>query len=115
MSVGARVVTFAQSVACAAPEELAAAHEAGATAVLCPPGLVAAALELGMVPLVEVALDRALAAYGIPVGDELVPSVAVVSAGGAAPPDYPLVTVVGDGAPAAIGRLRALLPASTRI
>ena len=123
--VGARVVTFGQTACCTSPGELDAARAAGATSVACPPGVAHAALELGLVPLLEVGDPLALSAYGIPAGEDLVPSVAVVDAAVAAGltdasplAPYPLVTVAnGDAATtaAALGRLRDLLPSSTRI
>src|SRR5207244_314093 len=112
------VVTFGQTVRCAAAAGLEPARDAGATSVICPPELAGAALELGLVPMLEVPSEVASAAYAIPAGDDLVPSVAIVDPGVddvAELASYPLVTVVGEGAPAAIGRLRALLPATTRI
>jgi hypothetical protein len=88
------MITFGQTVRCATGEALAPASEAGATAVICPPDLADAALEAGLVPLVEspVAIDgRTHTALVIPVeGGEPVPSTVTLTAGagggGAGPP-----------------------------
>ena len=47
------VITFSQTVRCAGAEALRRARDAGATSAVCPPGDAAAALELGLVPLLE--------------------------------------------------------------
>jgi FO synthase len=121
-TVGARVVTFGQTVCSTTADDLAAARGARATSVVCPHGLAEAALELGLVPLLEVSAQLAHSAYAIPAGEELVPAVAVVDAGVAAGLDdasplatYPLVTVVNGDRASAIRRLRELLPATTRV
>ena len=122
----ARVITFGQTVRCDTPDDLAAAGAAGATSVICTPELAADAMEAGLVALREshVAGDGvAYTAYTIQPGGER--SAAALHAGAAAGLEdasplagYPLVTVLGDeptALRAAISRLRALLPAATRI
>jgi len=114
--VGARIITFGQTVGCPTADDLPVAAAAGATSALCSPDLVDDTLAAGLVPLLDAAPG-----LSVPAGQELVPSVAVVPAdfaGDVGPlAAYPLVTVVGEVAPAAeaIGRLRPLLPASTRL
>jgi FO synthase len=123
------VITFSQTVRCAGAEALRRARDAGATSAVCPPGDVDAALELGLVPLLESAAHTngtPHTAYEIPLENGgAVPSLAVLraelaeSVGQTSPlAGYPLVTVVGDGLDevcAAIGRLRQVLPPATRV
>jgi FO synthase len=117
------VITFGQTARCESADELQLAAAAGVTGVVCEPELAAAALELGLVPLRRSAVDGgpvSHTAYTIqPTGE---PSSAVLDAAAAAALDdasslaaYPLVTVTGSDSAAigaAMGRLRALLPAA---
>jgi FO synthase len=120
------VITFGQTARCDTAEELSQAAAAGTTSVICEPELAAAALDLGLVPVRESAVDTGGAphtTYRIQPNGE--PSWASVEAGvarslrePAALAGYPLVTVLG-GDPvavgAAVGHLRALLPRTARI
>jgi FO synthase len=112
------VITFGQTIRCATAGELTEAAAAGATAVVCAPELAGAAHEMGLVALLETVFPAdggGHTAYSIQPGGE--PSSAVVRGGwsdASALAAYPLVTLAA-GDPAEIGRLRALLPPSTRV
>jgi FO synthase len=120
------VITFGQTARCKTLDELSLAAAAGITSVICEPELAAAAPDLGLVPLRESAAAAGAVpytAYTIQPGGE--PSAAALDAAAALTLDdasslapYPLITVVRsdpEAIRAAIGRLRALLPATARI
>jgi FO synthase len=121
----ARVITFGQTARCAAADELEAAVAARVNSVICEPPLAAAALDLGLVPMLETAVGGRLPHTALTLQPKGERSAAAVEAGVALALDeaselagYPLVTVLGDdqaAVAAAIGRLRALLPAAVRI
>src|SRR5215470_8762657 len=101
----ARVITFGQTARCDAADELALAVAAGVTSVICQPELVAAALDLGLVPLRETTHDGGgvpHTGYAIQPTGEL--SAAAVDAAiaptlreASSLSAYPLVTVQGNG------------------
>jgi FO synthase len=120
------VITFGQTARCETADELSTAAGAGVTSVICEPGLAGAALDLGLVPLRESAIEgRGVPhiAYTIQPGDE--PSAAAIEAAVAltvkeasALGSYPLVTVLGDDPASvrtAIDHLREHLPPTARI